>query len=68
MNNWHIEVYFKPPIDRWSKMSGFSYLSKSFASGAWAMLKAFYNKDTEYRLLRGDEVMETEGKRTVKLS
>jgi hypothetical protein len=46
-----------PPIDKWSKVVGFSYMRKSFAEGAWAMLKAHYNQS--YEQISEEEIRET---------
>jgi hypothetical protein len=34
----------EPPIDKWHTLTGFSCLRKSYAEGAWAMLRAHYNQ------------------------
>lgn len=49
---YDIEFYMEKPVDRWTKFISFSYMQKSFAEGAWAMLKSFYNHDKKHRLIR----------------
>ena len=62
-----IEFQFQPPLEnKWGKMPSFSYMRKSFAEGAWAMLKAHYNQKRGHRLLKDGEVVETIGKQEVK--
>ena len=57
--SWYkIEFYLDPPVDRWHSIPSFSYMRKSFAEGAWAMLKAHYNQTTKHRLLKDGEVIE----------
>ena len=63
MNPYHIE--YEMFDGKWVKMAGFSYIRKSFAEGAWAMLRAHYNHKSRYRLLRCNEVIETMSKLTV---
>ena len=46
------------PVDRWSKIPSFSCMQKSFAEGAWAMLKAHYNQHTIHRLLKDGVVID----------
>ena len=63
MNHYHIE--YEMFDGKWVKMAGFSYIRKSFAEGAWAMLRGHYNHNRRHRLLCGNEVIETMGKQTV---
>lgn len=65
---YDIEFYMPPPIDKWSKMTGFCYMRKSFAEGAWAMLKAHYNHRTEHRLLCDGKVIKELTKQTIKVN
>ncbi|NBO98542.1 MAG: hypothetical protein EBU90_00165 [Proteobacteria bacterium] len=55
---YDIEFYMEPPIDRWSKSTSFQYMQKSFAEGAWAMLKAHYNQHYKHRLLKDGVVID----------
>ncbi len=55
---YDIEFYMEPPIDRWSKSTSFQYMQKSFAEGAWAMLKAHYNQQYKHRLLKDGVVID----------
>lgn len=66
-NNWTIE-YFCSIRNKWISLVGFDFMSKTYAKGAWDMLKAHYNHKHIYRLISGDIVIETMGKQTVKLS
>lgn len=65
---YDIEFYMPAPIDKWRKMIGFSYLRKSFAEGAWAMLKAHHNHHHEHRLSCDGVVVDTMGKQTIKVN
>ena len=65
---YDIEFYMPPPIDKWSKMVSFCYMRKSFAEGAWAMLKSYYNHRTEHRLLCDGKVIEELSKQTIKVN
>jgi len=65
---YDIEFYMAPPIDKWSKLAGFSCMRKSFAEGAWSMLKAYYNQRYEYRLLCDGQVIDEIGKQTIKVN
>lgn len=65
---YDIEFYMPPPIDKWRKMVSFSYMRKSFAEGAWAMLKAHYNQRYEHRLLCDGQVIDTVSKQTIKVN
>ena len=65
---YDIEFYMPSPINKWIKMTSFSCMRKSFAEGAWAMLKAHYNQPYEHRLLCNGEVVDTVSKQTIKLN
>jgi len=52
MNDWHIQSYSNVD-NKWHTLSGFGFLQKSFAKGAWAMLRAFYNHKHRHRLVKG---------------
>jgi hypothetical protein len=43
-------------------------MRKSFAEGAWAMLKSHYNQRYEHRLICNGTVVESLGKQTIKLN
>ncbi len=66
-NNWKIE-YYSIVFEKWVYVSGFTHMNKSYAKGAWQMLKSYYNHKYEHRLVNGDEVIETMGKQIIKLS
>ena len=68
MKLYDIEFYMPPPVDRWSKLISFQYMRKSYAEGAWAMLRAHYNQRTEHRLLCDGKVIDECGKQTVMLN
>lgn len=68
MKQYTIEFYMPPPVDKWSKMTGFSYMRKTFADGAWAMLKSHYNQQYEHRLSCDGEIIEQIGKQNIKLN
>lgn len=63
-----IEFYMPPPVDKWAIMISFAYMRKSFAEGAWAMLKAHYNQSYEHRLLCNGEVVDTISKQTINVN
>lgn len=63
-----IEFYMPLPINKWSNMVSFAYMRKSYAEGAWAMLKSFYNHKYEYRLVCDGEVIAEMGKQTIKVN
>lgn len=65
-NGWKIE--YLGAGDKWRTSSGFEYMSKSYALGAWAMLKAHYNHPWKYRLVNCGSVVEEMGRQLVKLS
>ena len=43
--------------NKWKPMRGFEYMGKSYAQGAWAMLRAHYNHKNKHRLVNGDVVV-----------
>lgn len=51
-----IQYLMQQPINRenWVAMTGFQYLQKSFAEGAFCMLKSFYGGNKKYRLIDSD--------------
>lgn len=61
-----IERYAPAPLDKWMKLTSFTYMRKSFAEGAWAMLRAHYNQNAEHRLLCDGAVVSEVGKQTIK--
>lgn len=61
-----IEFYMPPPVDKWQKMVGFSHMRKSFAEGAWSILKAHYNQRYEHRLICDGVIVDQIGKQTIK--
>ena len=65
---YSIEHYMPPPVDKWAKMISFQYMRKSYAEGAWAMLRAHYNQRTEHRLVCDGEVVDFISKQTIKVS
>lgn len=50
--------YFDERTNKWVLNYPFSSMQKSFAEGAWAMLRAFYNHHHKYRLVKDGEVVE----------
>lgn len=48
-----IQYLMKQPINRenWVTMTGFAYMQKSFAEGAFCMLRSFYGGEKRYRLI-----------------
>jgi len=60
-----IESWMPEPIGKWHKLTGFNHLQKSYALGAWAMLKAHYGQRTRYRLIKDGEVIDECGLRNV---
>ena len=65
---YDIEFYMPPPVDKWQRLMGFCCMRKSFAEGAWAMLKSHYNQRFEHRLICNGTVVESLGKQTVKVN
>ena len=57
--DWKIE--YLGVDNRWKPLCGFEYMGKSYAQGAWAMLRAHYNHKSKYRLVTGGEVVQTMG-------
>lgn len=66
-NSWKIE-YYSNSLNQWRSIIGFEYMNKSYAIGAWEMLKSFYNHSNKHRLLLNDEVIEEIGTQTIVLS
>jgi len=66
VNDWKIEMHM-PFTGTWHVMAGFSAMQKSYAAGAWAMLRSFYNHKQRHRLVKGDVVIEEIGLQTVGL-
>lgn len=50
------------------KMSSFSSMRKSFAEGAWAMLRAHYSQRYPHRLLKDGVVVEECGLQDVQVN
>jgi hypothetical protein len=48
-----IQYLMQQPDNRenWVAMHGFQYMQKSFAEGAFCMLKSFYGGNKKYRLI-----------------
>ena len=65
---YDIEFYMPPPVDKWAKSTGFSYMRKSFAEGAWAMLRAHYNQNYKHRLLCNGKIIAETGLQTIKVN
>jgi hypothetical protein len=65
---YDIEFYMPPPVDKWTRLPSFACMRKSFAEGAWAMLRATYNHDREHRLVCNGQVVQTLGKQRVGVS
>jgi hypothetical protein len=64
---YDIEYYMETPVDRWSSLPSFRCMRRSFAEGAWAMLKAHYNQPCRHRLVRDGEVIDEIGRQQVKV-
>jgi hypothetical protein len=43
-------------------------MQKSFAEGAWSMLKSYYNQNYKHRLLKDGEVIEEIGYQKIKVN
>ena len=53
-------IEYKSISGKWVGMYPFQYMQKSFAEGAFQMLKSFYGGNKEYRLIKDkDEVVDT---------
>lgn len=63
-----IEFYMPPPVDKWAGMTSFKYMRKSFAEGAWAMLRAHYNQNRKHRLVCDGQVVNEVGEQRVKVN
>jgi hypothetical protein len=50
---YRIEYWQREPLNRWAQFGTFQYMRKSFAEGAFAMLKSMNGGDKRYRLLDG---------------
>jgi len=61
-----IMIEYEATPGKWFSLPSFSCMRKSFAMGAWAMYKATYNHRSQARLMRGDSIVDTCGKQTVK--
>jgi hypothetical protein len=57
--------YYDERTQKWVLNFPFQYMQKSFAEGAWSMLKSFYNHTHKYRLVKDGVVVETMTKQTV---
>lgn len=68
MQKYYTIESYMPTIDRWTNMIGFTSMRKSYAEGAWAMLKSFYNHKYEYRLVCDGVVVAEIGKQTIKVN
>ena len=51
-----IQCLMQQPVNRenWVDMFGFKYMQKSFAEGAFCMLKTLYGGNKKYRLIDSD--------------
>ena len=58
----------KPEHNKWVKLFGYDCMQKSFAEGAWSMLKDHYNQKCKHRLLKDGEVIEECGYQKVHLN
>jgi len=52
------EYPYSPELNKWVTLSQFHGMQKSFAQGAWSMLKSYYNQDYKHRLVKDDIVLE----------
>lgn len=66
--DYHIDFYMPPPIDKWHVLTGFSCIRRSYAEGAWAMLRAHYNQKQKHRLRKGQEVIAECGLQTINVN
>jgi len=60
---YDIEFYMEAPVSKWRSLPSFRYMQKSYAMGAWNMLKSQYCQQYTYRLIKDGEVIETCGKK-----
>jgi hypothetical protein len=71
MKLYRIEIYSKA-LDKWMSLVSFSCMRKTFADGAWSMLKAHYGENKEYRLVIDKtgpvEIVDTWNSPTVKVN
>jgi hypothetical protein len=65
---YSIEIYWEAPLNRWVILGNFSCMQKSFAQGAWIMLKSYYNQNNKHRLLCDGKVIDEWGKAEIQLS
>ena len=65
---YRIEFYMPAPIDKWHTLPSFNCLQKSFAMGAWAMLRAHYGHNYKHRLLKDGQVVEECGFQKIQLN
>lgn len=68
---YRIEIYWKEQ-NKWMPLGvSFRNMRKSFAQGAWAMLKAHYGEETNYRLVTEEkepEIIDTWSSPTVSVN
>ena len=50
MKLYRIEFYSKV-CNKWMSLTSFSCMRKTYAEGAWAMIRAHYGENKEYRLV-----------------
>jgi hypothetical protein len=67
-SHYDIQFYMEPPVDKWSRVIGFCDMQKSFAEGAWAMLKSFSNQRYKHRLLKDGVVIDEIGYQKINLN
>jgi muramidase (phage lysozyme) len=58
----------KPEHNKWKTLFPFDCMQKSFALGAWAMLKSYYHQKHKHRLLKDGVVVEECSKQTIKVN
>lgn len=63
-----IERWAEAPLNKWMKLTSFTYMRKSFAEGAWCMLKAHYNQSSKHRLLCDGDVVDEHGYAKIKVN
>lgn len=47
-----------PEQNKWILLFPFDCMQKSFAEGAWSMLKSFYNQNYKHRLVKDGQVID----------
>jgi hypothetical protein len=57
-----------PEHNRWSLLYPYDCMQKSFAEGAWAMLKSYHNQNYRHRLLKDGEVIDEIGYQKIKVN